>query len=421
MAHNATAVTEATKAEEHDTEAKATGTDIAEVSTPLVGVTLTEEETAKAKAEEERAAIIAKRTEALAAIAKADTEEAKAEAIASAALLGDLFVNDRITEVRDNLLPALMADWRYSVSMAATLDSAGFNPAGIALAMRPTLTEAEAKDNTMRQRVGRMVRGARLWVLAGMPDTDARCEEIRAAGNRATEPLMSVYTAALTANAKASLTKAKAAYAKAEAEAVAAKAKAEAIAAAKAEAEAEAEASTEAEATGTEASAEETKADTEASTETEEEATKADTEAEAGTEAEATRQGPRSADGQPNRTETEERQRQPLAPNGPGAEAGVTLTADTVGTWPDSKAISALVLLLTEVSRRKSLSDAHRAEVRRAANLLAKSGAVAVRVLTPTEVAEAKAKAEADSKAKAEAEAKAKASTKATRTTRAAK
>jgi len=420
MAHNATAVTEATKAEEHDTEAKATGTDIAEVSTPLVGVTLTEEETAKAKAEEERAAIIAKRTEALAAIAKADTEEAKAEAIASAALLGDLFVNDRITEVRDNLLPALMADWRYSVSMAATLDSAGFNPAGIALAMRPTLTEAEAKDNTMRQRVGRMVRGARLWVLAGMPDTDARCEEIRAAGNRATEPLMSVYTAALTANAKASLTKAKAAYAKAEADAIAAKAKAEAIAAAKAEAEAEAEteASTEAEATGTEASAEETKADTEASTETEEEATKADTEAEAGTEAEASRQGPRSADGQPNRTETEERQRQPLAPNGPGAEAGVTLTADTVGTWPDSKAISALVLLLTEVSRRKSLSDAHRAEVRRAANLLAKSGAVAVRVLTPTEVAEAKAKAEADSKAKAEAEAKA---SKATRTTRAAK
>ena len=414
--------TEATKAEDN-TEAEATGTALAEVSAPLTGRTLTEEETAKAKAEEERAAIIAKRTEALAALAKAETEEAKAEALAIAASFGDLYVGDRITEVRETILPALLADWRYTAGVAFDLSSAGFQPYAIAMALDSTLTEEEAKHNTVRTRATRLAMGGKYHRLAGLPTDDTRTEDMRAAGNRSPEALDVLYVAALAESKSASLKNVRTKYDRAVKAAIAEAAKAEALAAIRAEAEA------------TKAEEEATKADTETEAESgAEEATKATesgAEAEANTEASETEsgaesgaesgsQGPRSAGGVSNtEAEAEERVTRPtLAPNGPGAEAGVTLTEDTVSTWPEAKFVSAFVIIATEASRRKSLTDASRTEMRRVLAILGKANTVAPRVLTPTEVAEAKAKAEAESKAKAEATAKA---TKATRATRAAK
>ena len=413
--------TEATKAEDN-TEAEATGTALAEVSAPLTGRTLTEEETAKAKAEEERAAIIAKRTEALAALAKAETEEAKAEALAIAASFGDLYVGDRITEVRETILPALLADWRYTAGVAFDLSSAGFQPYAIAMALDSTLTEEEAKHNTVRTRATRLAMGGKYHRLAGLPTDDTRTEDMRAAGNRSPEALDVLYVAALAESKSASLKNVRTKYDRAVKAAIAEAAKAEALAAIRAEAEA------------TKAEEEATKAETETEAESgAEEATKATesgAEAEANTEATETEsgaesgaesgQGPRSAGGVSNtEAEAEERVTRPtLAPNGPGAEAGVILTEDTVSTWPEAKFVSAFVIIATEASRRKSLTDASRTEMRRVLAILGKANTVAPRVLTPTEVAEAKAKAEAESKAKAEATAK---TTKATRATRAAK
>jgi hypothetical protein len=347
--------TSKTGAETPETDAPSVGTDIAETTPVSVGRTLTPEEAEEMREAEEAAERAAKeaaakaaRTEALDAFHAASTPEARAEALAVAAPLADVYANDNLSALRAQIVVGTDV-WTFTAEIATALANDGNAPGDIAEAMG--VAHDIAHGNTMRKRVARLLKGSELYVLAGCPTN--RAEHYRAIGNRADNRAMGIYRSALGSNAKADLAKALKAADAAEAEAlaaIAAKAAAES-------AETDAESAETPETPSTPETPETPATGAESAESTPDAETDAETPSTGAESTPSTPSVPRSAGGVPNVVNT------PSAPDAPDAD-DIT-SPKRIRIMSDVRYVSTVRAVLGDIVNRTSLSDDDRATLRR--------------------------------------------------------
>jgi hypothetical protein len=133
------------------------------------------------------------------ALSEAKGPEDRSKAVSALAALADL---DSDAKVAKALLAVgeSLEDWAKTAALFAAQGSRKVPVAITARMVDPTLSEADSKNGSLAQRLGRYAKGGTLVIAAGLPTDTDRLRDFRAIGNDESVPTIAVLAEALRKN-----------------------------------------------------------------------------------------------------------------------------------------------------------------------------------------------------------------------------